>query len=314
MRRLVLCIATLTCCLPEYTLVDSTSDAATDSAPLQQFPDIFAKKLVLWLDADEASTITFGDAGTNVTQWRDRSSWHNDATAVISNDTSASPTSSITHKSKIAHGHDAMSFTGIWNATGIFSIPDTLPLEFGTNDFAVTMVVAYANLPGPDEYSNRAQLWSKTQNASPYWGSVMLGNAYSAPLPDGGLGPADSIIFAGIENFIQGPSAGVWSSTDKWNNAQFHVFTMRKDTTNALMYVRTDGIETTSVAPISTAIDLSAFGQPVEIGGHTIFGLCCWSVLQGDIAEVIVVNGSSLTPDEMSALGLYIKTKYALTL
>jgi hypothetical protein len=319
----IVSIGIATSCLPEYMLVDGGStfdaadetvvDAAPDTPPITT-PEIFGKKLVLWLDADDPSTITFDDAGTGVTSWKDRSSWHNDAHTELSNDTSASPSSAITFLSTAAHGHGAMSFTGIWNATGIFSVPDSLTLDFATNDFAVTIVAAYVNTPGPDEYSNRAQLWTKTDPSPPYWGSIMIGNAYSAPLPDGGLGGADSIIYAGVENFIEGPSAGVWSSTDKWNDGKLHVFTMRKDNATSTMYVRTDGLETPSVASIATAIDLSGLGQPLQIGGHTVGTSCCWSVLHGDIAEVIAVNGSSMTPSERSALAAYIQAKYGLTL
>jgi hypothetical protein len=319
LSMIVLASTTLECNLilgHRQPIVDdaSASDAAPEAIQLASPQDVFGSQLVLWLDADEPSTIAFDDAATGVASWKDRSSWHNDASVQLSNAPSASPTSSIKLAPQIAHGHAAMSFTGIWDATGVFNVADASSLEFGTNDFAITMVVSYVNTPAYDEYSSRAQLWQKREPASPYWGSVMMGNAYSAPLPDGGLAGADSVVFAGIENFIQGPSAGTWSATDKWNDGKLHAFTMRKDNATSRVYVRTDGVETASVTTISTGIDLSANGQPLQIGGDTVDGSCCWSVLHGAIAEVIAVNGSSMTPTQMSALGAYLQGKYGLTL
>jgi hypothetical protein len=318
MRRFGLCLLLTTSCLPDFALVDGGgvvdggADADADG-PLPASPEVFGSKLALWLDADDPTTITTNKDG-GVTMWRDRSSNQNTALVIVSNDTSASPASSIKLASNVANGHAAMSFTGIWNATGIFAVADNASIEFGLNDFAITVVAAYVNTPGPDEYANRAQFWGKVTDQPPYRGSVMIGNAYSEPFPDGGLGPPDSVIYGGIENFIDGPSAGAWSATDGWNDGQLHVFTLRKDNKASRVYVRTDGIELASFAPISTLTDLSATGQPLQIGGHTINGICCWSVLSGVIAEVIAVNGSTMTSAEMVALGTYLQVKYGLTL
>ncbi len=108
MRRFGVCVlVAITSCLPEFALVDGGSlegsagdagaldvvEASAPDAPQLASPDvIFGSNLVLWLDADDSSTITFNSAGT-VASWSDRSTHHNDAKTVLSND--AGPSTSL---------------------------------------------------------------------------------------------------------------------------------------------------------------------------------------------------------------------------
>lgn len=298
----------------DTTVTDSGSDVVQaqdgDASPPPPGPNVIFgnNKLVLWLDADDTSTVVLPDGGTSVIAWKDRSTFGNDANVVYSNDASA-----ITVEKLAINGHSAMKLSGNFSATGLFDVPDKTSLQWGTSDFMIAMVVAYANTPGVDEYGGRGQLWGKSSGGWPYWGVGMAANAYSAPLADGGIGGPDSVIFGGIESFAAGSAAGAWSSKDGWNDGAFHAFTMRKDTTNKAVFIRTDGTETSSTQNIDTTQNLSAIGTDVQIGGYANGTTCCYSPLRGYIAEIIAVRNTSGTTLELNELGAYITAKYGIT-
>ena len=267
---------------------------------------IFGTNLVLWLDASEPSTIVL-DPDARIGEWKDRSTFANHAKMLYSG------TGSVNVVSNAVNQHPALKFSGDPANTGMFEVEDVTSLQLGTNDFMIVAVAAYSNTPGYDEFGGRATLISKAADSYPYYGFALAGNAYNAPLADGGLGGPDSILFGGIKSFVDGKNAGAWSSNRGLNDSRFRAFAVRKDSANQAVYVHANGVATSSVADIDTAQSLSAFGGKVMIAGQKLAGQSSiGSPIKGYLAEIFLVRGTSGTTLERQQLAAYLQAKYAL--
>ena len=101
---------------------------------------------------------------------------------------------------------------------------------------------------------------------------------------------------------------GVWSDSSGWNDGKPHVFSLRAEDATSTLRVRIDGTETSGVTPFTSTPGGSLGGYPWRVQGQ--YGTE-WS-LGGYIAEVIGVDGSYGTAEELSALDSYFRGKYGL--
>jgi hypothetical protein len=270
--------------------------------------EIFGAELVLWLDADDAKSLVVENGA--LTKWLDRSSFRNDGNVVYSTPAD----SPLVVKQDAVNGHAAVKFSPVVQAdsphSGIVRVDDSPSLRWGSGDFLITMVFAYANAPGKSEWGGYSWLWKKTAGPWPNWGPALSANA-GVWQADGGFAGMEAVVFGGIKSWADSLTAGAWSTKTGLDDGAFHVVSVRKDGARMAMSARTDGDEASSSAPIDALHDLSNSGVDVEIGGYTSQGYCCFAPLDGHIAEVIAVRGQPTLP-ETQALARYIGTKYGL--
>jgi hypothetical protein len=281
------------------------SDAGTSPST------IFGPGLSLWLDADESSTVLLdADAGSRVMEWEDRSSWHNRADAAYLENGGMGHIDRILG---VANGHSAMRFSGTDTNSGAFQVwlnvkNHSSSLGFA-RDFLIAIVAAYENILSPIN-SGQAVLFKSVSDDGPAYfpGPWFIANSV------GGSAGLNSVVYAGNRAFWAPINGGVWSSTNGWNDGQFHVFAMRYDATSGTMSVRTDGIETQS----KPGVPLSSSGSyPIypAIGGVLHYDTnpkYIENPLKGYIAEVIVAEYTFGSPTEVAQLNNYLQNRYNL--
>lgn len=263
-------------------VVDSSPIA--DARPLTPL-SIFGMKVSFWYDGDYPPSIVVDQVEGGVGEWRDRSPNNRTIKAAfnIAND--------LTWLDAAVGGRGAIRFTGDRkDAAALVG-----PLILTGTTFIVIVVAAYSNPPGYPAALLVDNLLSSG-------GITFVGNSCS-----------DSRVFGGSS--LDGPDRfgcadsgiGIWSDSSGWNDGKPHVFSLRQDGATSVLHVRIDGTETSGVTPSVTWSEHLG-GRPWQLEGQ--YGTE-WS-LGGYIAEVIGVDGTYGTPEEIAALDAYFKGKYGL--
>lgn len=256
---------------------------------------IFGTKLVLWLDANEPTTITLDpDAGNRVAVWKDRSSFANDTFAVYVNGDGR-----ITLNPTAANGRPAVVMRGPTdggvNYDGVLAVKNyNVVLAPGI----VVMVVAYDNLGGPVQLlgptpGNTGGLVQLFANVEKY------GVVNNKTFIYGGIGPYDLYNTA---------HKGVWTDAGSWNDGTLHTICLRIDALTSKLLIRVDGNEDAA----SISFGGGGGGLGFQIGGQTDKSAVAYP-LNGHIAEVLVADGTFGTDGELVGLSAYFKKKYGLS-
>jgi len=239
--------------------------------------------IALWLAADTGVTTN----NSRVSTWADRSGNNNNAAQSVS----ARQPTLVTG---VVNGQPVIRFDGTDDA---LQVNDSATLHFATDDFTIAVVAGFqnptANVPYP-----YAALVSKQVVASPYRGPSLWAN-YPVPSVSTTLG----LQLSGEAGYH------VPSSSDGYNDGGFRLYSGRR-TGGTHLEVRVDGVsEGATDAP--TALDISATGEPLFVGGHVTTGNDVIQALLGDMAEVVAVHGP-ISEDDLAKLEAYLKAKYAL--
>jgi hypothetical protein len=231
--------------------------------------------LVLWLDA--AAGITAAP-GSPVSQWSDQSPAHNNA---------LQPT--IGYQPILMFGSIG-GLPGVrFNGSQTFlSVADSTTLQWGTGDFALVAVATFSN-------TNISQmLYQKSPLAAPYNAPALYVNS-EKPMQD-------TTATAQVSEYV--------FATSKNNGLQGapHLFTGRRF--GSTVEIRVDGASQGQSA-IPMPIDVSAPGQPAMIGHNGYNPRPGFQALQGDIAELIAVQGT-LADADLRKLECHLLLKYGL--
>jgi len=234
--------------------------------------------LVLWLDGTRGVQ-TSGEA---VTSWDDQSGLKNDATP---------PATGSSDPMLVAHaigGSPAVRFDG----TNYLVLEDDASLQFGTGDFLVAVVARHTTPIHVDW--GYGLFYIKFDLALPYAGPALVANT-----EEGTTQIAAQITYH--QAIIETAQSGL-------NDGRPGVLVMRRRASPSLasLEIRLNGATSAVSTGSPYAIDVSAPGRPVFLGGTPNL-----QDIVGDIAEVIAVKGA--TPDaEVTALEGYLGTKYGL--
>jgi hypothetical protein len=263
--------------IADFAAVDAISDlAAADAEP---WSPTRLPGLALWLDG--ASAIVMAGEGGAVVGWRDQSPYHSDATAI------GSPML-LPHA---IGGLPAVRLNG-----DFFVVPDVPSLRFGTNDFAIAMVLAHTT--PTDGAWGYGLLYSKQQmDGHPYVGAALVANT-----------PINRVaaLWAQVEledgGFVETPG-------QNYNQGQAVYLTMHRYAAGlglATLDLRVGGVLMCTVTSERCAVDVSAVGSQLALGG-TLRG----QYVTGDIAEVVAIEGA-LAQQDIDDLEHYLKAKYGL--
>jgi hypothetical protein len=181
--------------------------------------------------------------------------------------------------SAIVNGHTAVKFDG----TNSLVIPDATTLQWGTNSFAVMLVMSSTTQTADAGAAAGFTIFSK------------LGAGIS-----GSTGLALQLMPGGLE-VSDYQSRQVVGNTAAIADGKFHVVGMVRS--GALLQLRLDG---TSLMSGTFSTDISEPMQVVALGTSPALGPPAFA---GDIAEVIGVNGAVADP---TCLESHLKAKYGL--
>jgi len=248
--------------------VDSPAEATGgDGGPCD--PTTLGSSLVLWLEGD----MGLASSGNPATvTWTDQSTAKNDASS------GTGQTNAPTIDSAVVNGHTAVKFDG----TNSLVIQDAATLQWGTNSFAVMLVMS-----------------STTQTADASAGKGFTIFSKLGPGISGTNGLALQVVPGGLQASDYA-SAQVTANTATVGDGSFHVVGMVRS--GGLMQLRLDGAALMSGA-FST--NISEQNQVVALSTSPSLGPPAFA---GDIAEVIAVNGVA----DPTCLEGYLKGKYGL--
>lgn len=121
-------------------------DAQLDGPATADPAGIFGPKLVLWLDADETSTVVLDPSvGNRVSRWKDRSPYGNDAVGRYVSPT----TGKIALTPNVANGRGGLVFNGATdgavNYDGVLVVGWNPKLAFASEGMLWAIVIAYTN-------------------------------------------------------------------------------------------------------------------------------------------------------------------------
>ncbi len=256
-------------------------DAAAD-APPSFAPSDFGPRLVLWLDANEASTVT--KSGNDVTAWADRSGKNNGALAgarLNGGSITTTTSSGIGGKAALAFNLASMK------------VNSSTSLELGTGEFLVEVVA----LLTPQGDFDRYILAKYNDNAK---GFAMLG-------PDATLAISPSPYrFGAFLDYNDKPHV---SPTNAPVDGQaFRVYGMHRLTATTLE-ARVNG---GSTGPVTVPSQNLTNVNPLVIGASSFVAPGPNNPLaSSQIAEIVMVSGSASTK-EVTDLEDYFKKKYSL--
>lgn len=254
--------------------VDATPSEGgkADAAPFD--PGSLGASLLLWLDANDATTV---DAGDTVLAWPDH---QNKYTTVInlSGGTGCSvPGLHVMKEGKI--NHSVVTF-----CSANLAVKDTAALHMGTSEFFITAVIA----PGPST-GNTEVLFTKT----------LAGDSSPAPTNLTLVAPSASNRFQG---WLDG--TGLASSQNTLSQ-EFQNITFVRNATE--ITARVNGSAGTQFA-VTSSDNVSNDGAEIGIGGYRFDIGNVQKVFHGEIVELAVVtNMQALGP-----LELYLTKKYGL--
>ncbi len=257
-------------------LADSSSwvDAGgCDPATLGWSP-LALSGLVVWLDAADLPL------GAAVSEWRDRSTASNDATQQVAAYQPTAVPGAI-------DGEPAVRFDG---KQDLLSIADAPSLEWGTADYTILVVAVFSSSLG-----NTNQMLFEKTTADPPWNGAQLYVNSDKPAPN-------TTVSSQVSEF-----AFVTSARNGLDGAP-HLFGGRRMGTT--IEVRVDGLSegTATVTPI---VDISDPGRAVMIGQNGWDHTPGFQAVEGDIAEIVAVQGS-LSDGDLQTLECHLLLKYGL--
>lgn len=256
--------------------VDAPLDVAVDSPPDASSDGGTISSisgLVLWLDAAKGVTTN----GNDITAWSDQSTQGNDATG-------GTPTATLVSSSinSLPAAHfDATSLQFV-------SIADATSLQWGTGDFFVAIVAKFDNDPNNSITSGLGSLYTKLGSGS---GLLFFANDFQYP----------STVVAGLSN-LEDPTPTEVDYAASYNDGAARLYVIQR--ASGSEYLRVNG---TQVASSTSSIDVSESGHDVFIGLMEQGD----AALDGDIAEVIAVQGTLQTSDR-GTIESYLTNKYGL--
>jgi hypothetical protein len=233
-------------------------------------PSTLGSSLVLWLDGDKGLTSTGSPATVT---WTDQSAAKNDASS------GAGQMNAPTIDMAVVNGHTAVKFDG----TNSLVVQDAMSLRWGTNSFAVWLVMSDA---------------TNTADAGAGAGFTIFSKL--APMAGSSVGLALQLYPGGIEAYDY-QSAQVRAPSTAIADGNFHVIGAVRS--GGVLTMRVDGTAAMT-APFAT--NVSAPAQVVALG---VSPNLTPPAFTGDIAEVIGVNGPVADP---MCLESYLKAKYGL--
>lgn len=247
---------------------DSPAEATVgDGGPCD--PSSLGSSLVLWLEGDMGLT----SAGTPATvTWTDQSSAKNNATS----STQANPP---TIDSAVVNGHSALKFDG----TNSLFVPDATTLQWGTDSFAVMLVMSDA---------------TDTADAAAGTGFTIVSKL--AAMAGSSVGLALQLVPGGLQA-TDYESKFITANTTALGDAKFHVVGMVRS--GGVLQVRIDGAMAAS-GTFGTSI--SAPSQALTFGVSSLLSPPAYA---GDIAEVVAVHPA---PADPTCLEGHLKAKYGL--
>jgi hypothetical protein len=245
---------------------------AVDAGPPQWNPGLIPG-LALWLDGTKG--LAYGPSGL---AWLDQSGNGNDAT----------PAGAPTIAMGAIGGNPAVHFNG---TTDYLIIQDSASLQFSTDDFAIAMVAAHTTpLTGQWGYG---LLYSKqVASAAPYIGPAIVANSLQFT----------GALFAQVANQS---GSEIQTTEQDFNSGKPFMLVLRR-TGGTTLSLRVNGADAVAATGAGYAIDVSAPGNALHIGG---------SVKQqdvlGDVAEVVATHGA-LSSTDLADLEGYLSAKYGL--
>ena len=277
----------------------TTSDAASDSSPSDATTDEAAGpftpaaldadgSLALWLQAT-SSTITTSNGF--VEQWSDLSKNHNDA---------KNPTTGPVVDANAVGGHDALRFQNV-----TLTIADNASLRFGTDQIFVAAVMKDTALGGLAAFS-KAQTKTGISGTTFYQGFELIG--FPGPIADGGGAITPLARFA--QDLTDAGTSTIQSEQydqPLFDDGKFHIVGARRPNASVLD-VYADGVKETNNA--TSDDDVSVAGINVSVGA-VHYGKVV-AVVDGDIAEVIVVHSTIISDATVANVFAYLKTRYSL--
>ena len=260
----------------------SSTAGSSSSGVVGGFAPTDLPGLSVWLDAMVGITY---DAGNRVLVWGDRSG----------NANNAAP-SSCTGPLRAAaslNGRDTLVFDG---AADCLRIADATSVQFAAGDFAVFVVLRYANAPVFGNANAIASFWAKRIVGGNYAGVSMFGNTIS-PATTGKLELRQTNVTGNIAT----------GATNNLNDNMYRRLGVARRGSTLEVYVNgaLDGSQATTV------IDVGEPGRPVWLGGEPDQGTSGTNWMVGNLAEVVAVKGS-LTDAQIASLDAYLKSKYGL--
>jgi hypothetical protein len=233
--------------------------------------------LVLWLDGSYGLTPASGGP-----IWSDQSGQHNDAIVA---------TGAPVVRPDAIGGRPALHFNG---APDYMVVPDSSSLQFSTGDFLIALVAAHTTPTiGAWGYG---LLYGKQELTPKYAGPALVANTTAR------TGQLQAQVLLDAPSLVM--------TTGTYNDGQPFYLAMHRVVDNvgvtATLDLRVNGAEAGSITGPGVALDVSAAGQPLFLGG-TPNAQC----MVGDLAEVVAIKGA--VPDvEINALEAYFRAKYGL--
>jgi hypothetical protein len=228
--------------------------------------------LALWLDGSHGLSPTAGGAPL----WIDQSGQRNDAVAV------GAP---VIRPDAIG-GRPAVHFNG---APDYLAVQDSSSLQFSTGDFVVALVAAHTTpTTGMWGYG---LFYSKQEQDPPFPGPALVANTVNR------TGQIEAQVA------LDTPSLILTAGAD-YNKGQPLFLTMHRS--GATLDLRVNGADAGSVTGPGAALDVSAAGQPLYLGGSPKA-----QGMVGDLAEVVAIKGA-VSDADIGALEAYFRAKYGL--
>jgi hypothetical protein len=215
--------------------------------------------------------------------WLDRSGMSNHAAAV----------GDVTIAKGAIGKYDAAHF----DENGYFTIADNSTLQFGKGDYYIAVVAQHTTQTNGGTWGY-GTLFGKHSTVSPYDGPILSANAPSRNPPTSTGHLVSQVAF---EDWVSSVDDGF--NSGKPFLATTHRYTIAGQTTLTL---RTNGTRTASLTGGAFAVDASAAGRPLTIGGSDE-----GQDIQGDMAEVLAVKGFLSADDEIETEA-YLQRKYGL--
>jgi hypothetical protein len=249
--------------------MDSPGEASGgDGGPCD--PTSLGSSLALWLEGDMGLTSSGTPA---MVTWTDQSTAKNNASS------GAGATNPPTIDSAIVNGHTAVKFDG----TNSLVIQDAASLQWGTNSFAVWLVMSDT---------------TSTADAAVGTGFTILSKL--APMAGSSVGFALQLYPGGVEAFDY-QSAEVRAPSTAIADGKFHVIGAVRS--GGVLTMRIDGASAMT-GPFATNVS-----EPSQVVALGVSPNLAPPAFAGDIAEIIGVNGPVADP---ACLESYLKGKYGL--
>lgn len=258
-----------------------TADAGDGGFSLGSVPG-----LVLWLDAAKGVT---KNNQNQVSAWADQSGNMNDA---FQSTASRQPI----HNASGINGRPALHFAQGATEGMQLVINDSTSMQWGTGDFLIEVVARFDNDPVGNFDTG---LGSFVYKPGAGWGIIFAGNR--AP---GGNFPASAGLMARIDMNVPGNGNQVDVAAG-YNDSAARTYAFRRSGTT--LDLRIGGVSVSSMTQVGN-IDVSAASVDVYVGSDRT---AMKARLDGDVAELIAVKGSTSAPD-LVAIEAYLKGKYNL--